>query len=123
METLCISGLTSDADIHIPMKEITVQELKTRLDQGEQLHIIDVREDWEYDNDHITPTNLPLGTLPEHLESLSHLKDREIILCCRSGGRSGNATRYLESQGFTHAVNLVGGMLAWKQHIDPTFNV
>lgn len=105
------------------MKEITVQELKARIDNGEQLHIIDVREDWEYENDHITPVNIPLGSLPDELPTLDDLRNKEVILCCRSGGRSGNATRFLEAQGFSNVVNLAGGMLAWKQHVDPSFNV
>ena len=105
------------------MGDITVTEVKERLDNGEELVIFDVREPYEYENDHIKAENMPLATIPARIPELESLKDKEIILCCRSGGRSGQATFFLKQRGFTGVRNLVGGMLAWKENIDPDFNV
>jgi rhodanese-related sulfurtransferase len=103
--------------------DISVQELKERLDEGRAPKIIDVRETWEYENDHIDAENIPMGMVPEQLETLSAYKDQELVVCCRSGGRSGNIANFLRSAGFTQVRNLTGGMLAWKANIDPRFNV
>ena len=105
------------------MNDITVVDLKRRLDEDSAPRIIDVREPFEWDMDHITEENIPLGTLPTQLPELKENQDQEIVLVCRSGGRSGQATQFLRQQGFTNARNLTGGMLAWKDSIDPGFNV
>lgn len=97
------------------MNDITVEELKARIDGGEQLHIIDVREPHEYEEFNIGAQLIPLGTLPSKLTELESLKDQEIILHCRSGARSGNAKLYMEDSGFTKVRNLLGGMLAWRE--------
>lgn len=97
------------------MNDITVEELKSRIDGGEQLHIIDVREPHEYEEFNIGAQLIPLGTLPSKLAELESLKDQEIILHCRSGARSGNAKLYMEDSGFTKVRNLLGGMLAWRE--------
>lgn len=104
--------------------DISVQELKKRLDEGESLTMIDVREPHEWEMDHLDGiTKISLGALPAQLADMAENKDQEIIMVCRSGGRSGKATAFLQSKGFTQARNLAGGMLAWKANIDPTFNV
>ncbi|MTI33453.1 rhodanese-like domain-containing protein [Xanthovirga aplysinae] len=96
------------------MSEITVAELKERLEKNEELIIIDVREEWEHEEVNIENTrNIPLGTIPQHLEELSSLKEKEIILHCKSGNRSGQAQKYLISQGFKNTRNLVGGITAY----------
>ena len=98
------------------MKNITVEELKNRLDAGEQLFIIDVREPAEYAEYNIGGKLLPLGQiLGMQLESLEDLKNEEIIVHCKMGGRSMQACVVLEQVGFTNVTNLVGGMNAWKQ--------
>lgn len=105
------------------MQDITVRELKDRMDAGESIRIIDVRERWEWENDHITEENWPMATVPVRVADLADYKDKELVINCRSGGRSGQITNYLRGQGFTKVRNLIGGMLAWKEEIDPSFNV
>ncbi|MFI4963160.1 MAG: rhodanese-like domain-containing protein [Legionellales bacterium] len=98
------------------MKNITVEELKKRLDAGEQLHIIDVREPSEYADYNIGGTLFPLGkVLSMQLEDLDEWKNEELIVHCKAGGRSIQACMVLEQVGFTNVVNLVGGTIAWKQ--------
>lgn len=104
------------------VKEITVEELKTAIDSKEDIQIIDVREQSEYDAAQIGGTLIPLGTLPDHVDKIS--KDKKVIVHCRSGKRSENAIRFLESNfGFTNLYNLKGGILAWKSEIDHSLNV
>jgi len=100
------------------MKNITAEELKKRLDAGEQLHIIDVREPSEYAEYNIGGTLIPLGKiLSMQLEDLDDLKDEELILHCKAGSRSMQACMVLEQVGFTNVVNLVGGTMAWKKMV------
>lgn len=94
--------------------DITVEELKERLEKGENLHFYDVREEHEYEEDNLGAILIPLAELPDHIDELEDLKDSEIIIHCRSGARSGKAVNYLESLGFTHARNVVGGILAYR---------
>ena len=94
--------------------DITVEELKKRLDDGEDLNFYDVREEHEYEEDNLGAILIPLAELPDHLDELEELKDAEIIIHCRSGARSGKAVKFLESQGFSNARNVVGGILAYR---------
>jgi rhodanese-related sulfurtransferase len=96
------------------MSDITVQELKERIDKGEKLHIIDVREPYEFEEFNIGAQLIPLGTLPGKLAELESLKNEEVIVHCRSGARSANAKLYLLDSGFTNVRNLLGGMMAWR---------
>ena len=97
------------------MADITAPELKQRLQAGETPHIIDVRETWEAEESRIAGSqNIPLGTLPTKLDDLEDLKDQEIIVHCKSGGRSASAKAFLTQQGFTNVRNLEGGMLAYQ---------
>lgn len=96
------------------MEDITVQELKQRIDAQEKLNIIDVREEHEFDEFNIGATLIPLGELPDRLDEIEQFKDEELIIHCRSGARSGRAKDFLEMQGFTKVRNLLGGMLAWQ---------
>lgn len=93
------------------MKEITTEKLQERIDEGETLHLIDVREADEV-AEGIIPgaVHIPLGEVPERVNELDQSK--AYIIICRSGGRSGNATEFLEAQGYD-ATNMVGGMLDW----------
>jgi rhodanese-related sulfurtransferase len=96
------------------MSDITTTELKQRLQAGETPHIIDVRETWEVEESRIPGSqNIPLGTLPTQLDDLEDLKDQEVIVHCKSGGRSASAKAFLTQQGFTNVRNLEGGMLAY----------
>lgn len=96
------------------MEDITVQELKLRLDKGEKPVIIDVREPWEYEEYNIGGRLIPLGSLPEMAAELEDLKDTEIIVHCRSGARSATAKAFLTQQGFSRVRNMLGGILDWK---------
>jgi rhodanese-related sulfurtransferase len=98
------------------MKNITVEELKKRMDAGEQLHIIDVREPWEYAEFNIGGKLVPLGKITGmQTEELDDLKDEELIVHCKAGSRSAQACMVLEQLGFTNVVNVTGGMLAWQK--------
>lgn len=94
--------------------DITVQELKERLDKGEKLNLFDVREPNEYETDNIGGTLIPLGDLPYQLDELDGLQDEEVIVYCRSGNRSGMAQQILETNGFNNVRNVIGGMLAYR---------
>ena len=94
--------------------DITIEELKERLDKGEALNLIDVREEYEFDEFNIGAKLIPLGELPDRLDEIEALKDQEILIHCRSGARSGRAKEYLESEGFSNVRNVIGGMLAWQ---------
>lgn len=97
------------------MTEITVQEIKKRLDAGEKLHIIDVREPEEYTAYNIGATLLPLGkVMSMEIDAIDHLKNEELIVHCRSGKRSLQACLFLETLGFTNVKNVEGGILAWQ---------
>ena len=98
------------------MNNITVEELKKRLDAGEELHIVDVREPHENAEFNIGGVLIPLGQIQSmQIDEIEDLKDKEVILYCRSGNRSGQACLMLDTFGFTSTKNLAGGMLAWKE--------
>lgn len=98
----------------ITMQDITVDELKQRLDQGEEIIVIDVREPYEYAEYNIGARLIPLGTFAAHLEEYENHKNDEIVLHCRSGKRSATAKEIMMAQGFTKVRNLLGGMLEWQ---------
>jgi len=96
---------------------ISPKELKTRIDKGDQLVLLDVREDWEYSLAKIDGSILvPLGTLPQSLNRLN--REAEIIAICHHGMRSADATNFLLQQGFSNVKNLVGGIDAWSTQVD-----
>lgn len=94
--------------------DITVQELRQKLESGEQFVFIDVREPWEQEEFNIGARLIPLGTLPNSMYELDDHKNDEIIVHCRSGARSGMAQGMLQANGFTNVRNLTGGILAWE---------
>ena len=98
------------------MKEITPQEVQQRLENGEQLNLIDVRETDEVEAGRIPGiTHIPLGLLEFRTHELD--KNKPYIMVCRSGGRSGRATEFLQTQGFD-VTNMNGGMLAWEGEVE-----
>jgi adenylyltransferase/sulfurtransferase len=98
--------------------EITVEELKARLDRGDDLFILDVRNHEEYQICRLEGSTLiPLPTLPQRVGELD--RNREMVVHCKSGMRSQRAIAYLRTQGFTRMSNLKGGILAWADRIDP----
>jgi len=100
------------------MQTISVEELKKRLDAGEALHLLDVREPHEHADFNIGGTLLPLGRVQQmDIDEIEPWKDEEVIVYCRSGNRSGQASMMLETAGFTNVVNLTGGMMAWQNSL------
>lgn len=95
------------------MEDITIEELKQRLDNGEKLNIIDVRESWEYEEFNIGGKLVPLGELQGTIDDMDDLMDQEVIVHCRSGARSAAAKDFMVKQGFQNVRNLLGGVLAW----------
>lgn len=101
------------------MENITVEELKTRIDSGERLNIIDVREPEEYAEYNIGAKLIPLGNiLSMQTDELEDYKDEELIVHCRSGKRSAQACLFLETMGYSNCKNLEGGILAWQEKFD-----
>ena len=98
------------------MKEITVRELKTKIDKGEDFQLIDVREDNERSFTNIGGDHIPLATVANNLDKID--KEKEVIIYCRSGARSGQVTNFLMNQGYDRVINLKGGILAWASEID-----
>jgi rhodanese-related sulfurtransferase len=98
------------------MELITIAELKERLDRGELLNLVDVREPGEHAEFNIGGQLLPLGKIQTmEVDQLEAFKDQELICYCRSGNRSGQACQILDMLGFTNTKNLQGGMLAWQK--------
>ncbi|MBS4200888.1 rhodanese-like domain-containing protein [Bacillus sp. FJAT-49732] len=98
------------------MREYTTKEVEEKLKNGVKLNLIDVREIEEVEAGKIPGTvNIPLGLLEFRLNELE--KEKEYVMVCRSGGRSGRAVQILESRGFK-AVNMVGGMLDWEGEVE-----
>ena len=97
------------------MINISAEEVKQRLDAGEKLHLVDVREPHENAEFNIGGTLVPLGKIQGfQLDDIEDLKNEEVICYCRSGNRSGQAAMILEQFGFTNTKNLAGGMLGWQ---------
>ncbi len=115
-------GVTPAAPEPVPVNtatEITSVELKQRLDRGDQLKIVDVREPNEYQINRIEGSTLiPLGDIPKRYNELD--PDEEIVVQCKMGGRSAKAADFLRSVGFKRVLNLKGGILDWIDKVDPS---
>lgn len=94
---------------------ITVNELKQRLQMHEPVQLIDVREQLEFHTFNIGGENIPLGKLLAEVDEIEYDTDREIVVVCQRGLRSETARRVLEGKGFTNVKNLSGGLLAWRK--------
>ena len=98
------------------MKNISVEELKQRIDSGEKINLIDCREPNEYEQANLGGKLVPLGKIQTmQIDELEDLKDEEVIIHCRSGQRSMMACLMLDSMGFKNTVNVTGGILAWQE--------
>lgn len=98
------------------MKNITVEELKAKMDSGEKVNLLDCREPSEYAEFNIGGKLLPLGNIQAmQTDEIDDLKNEEVIVHCRSGKRSVTACLFLETIGFTDTVNVLGGILAWQE--------
>ncbi len=100
--------------------QLTVEQLKSRLDQGDQPFILDVREPHEYQIVNLGAPLIPVGSLAQRLAELPQDKSTEIITHCKTGGRSQQAAQILKQAGYTNVQNLAGGITAWGTRIDPT---
>lgn len=101
------------------MKEITVQELKQKLDNKEDIQLIDVREEYEYEIANLGGELIPLGGLLDHADQIR--KEGPVVVYCRTGVRSATAIMNLEKRlGYTNLYNLKGGIVAYAREIDPT---
>ncbi|MFB6259021.1 MAG: rhodanese-like domain-containing protein [Flavobacteriales bacterium] len=100
------------------MKEMSVHELKEKLDNGEAIKVIDVREPDEAEICTIGAELIPMGSIMDRVEELP--RDRPLVIHCRSGKRSGKVVEKLEELGFDNTYNLEGGILAWSDEIDPS---
>ena len=98
------------------IEDISVVNLKKRLDAGEKINLIDVRETFEFEEFNLNGTLIPLGELPSRIDEIEHLKNEEIIVHCRSGKRSQTAQQFLLQMGFQNVRNLLGGVLDWQSH-------
>src|SRR5579859_4449427 len=103
---------------NVQVPEITPRELKSRLDRGDDLFILDVREPHEYQICNLKGHLIPLGELPRRVHELD--SSREIVAHCRSGKRSAEAVDFLRKAGFRKVLNLKGGILAWSDEVDPS---
>jgi len=97
------------------MKTISAAVLKKRIDAGESIHMIDVREAHEREAFHIGGRHIPLGFLIQQLDQLDDWMDEEIVIYCRSGARSALAAEMMKERGFEGATNLTGGLIAWEE--------
>jgi molybdopterin/thiamine biosynthesis adenylyltransferase/rhodanese-related sulfurtransferase len=99
------------------IKDMTVEEFKQRLDKGDDLFVLDVREPHEYQICNLGGHLIPLNDLPKRMSELD--SSREIVVHCKMGGRSAKAVDFLKQSGFTRVHNLAGGITAWAERIDP----
>ena len=98
--------------------EITVSELKSKLDKGEPIKVLDVREPHEYEVANIGVKLVPLGELPQRLAEFD--RDENFAVHCKTGGRSARAVKLLQDAGFGNVYNVKGGITAWSEEIDPS---
>ncbi len=100
------------------MKEVTVSELKKLKDNKVDFQLIDVREEHELEICEIGGTHIAMGEVMDNLDKIS--KDKQVVIHCRSGARSGAICQALEANGFNNVYNLKGGIIAWSTEIDPS---
>jgi molybdopterin/thiamine biosynthesis adenylyltransferase/rhodanese-related sulfurtransferase len=106
-----------EANLKNGIPQITVKELKRRIDAGEDVQLIDVREPYEYQIAQIGGKLIPQNDVPQRLAEID--RDREVVVHCKSGGRSQRIAEFLKQAGYPRVVNVAGGILAWSDEIDP----
>lgn len=120
-EAFCGLGRGGSAMNQNGIQEISVEELKKKLDHHEDFTLIDVREPFEHQIAHIKAAQLiPLGQLEARLKELESSKQKEIVVHCHHGGRSRRALEFLKSKGFSNLKNVAGGIDEWSQKVDPS---
>jgi sulfur-carrier protein adenylyltransferase/sulfurtransferase len=104
---------------NLSVKQISPRELKQRLDDGEAVTLIDVREPVERDICHIGGDLIPKDSVLQHLDRIP--REGDVVIYCRSGGRSQSVIQELQTQcGYTNLINLTGGVLRWSDEVDPS---
>jgi sulfur-carrier protein adenylyltransferase/sulfurtransferase len=106
-----------ESNVKNGIPQMTVKELKRRLDAGEDFQLIDVREPYEYQIAQIGGKLIPQNDVPQRLAEID--RDREVVVQCRSGARSQRIAEFLKQSGYPQVFNLAGGILAWSDEIDP----
>ena len=101
--------------------QLTAAELKRRIDAGEDLQIVDVREPHEYQIANIGGKLIPLGEIPARMAEID--PEREIVVHCKMGGRSQRAAEFLRRCGYAKVSNLAGGIHAWSREVDATLPI
>ncbi len=107
-----------ESNVKNGIPQISVQELKRRLDAGEDVQLIDVREPYEYQIAQIGGKLIPQNDVPQRLSEID--ASREVVVHCRSGARSQRIAEFLKQNGYSRVANLAGGILAWSDEIDPS---
>ncbi len=102
------------------VQPITAVELKEKMDASEDFLLLDVRQQDEYDFVNLDGTLIPLGQLQQRLGEIDAYKDKEVVVMCRTGSRSGQAARILAREGFQNVFNLSGGINGWSRDVDPS---
>ena len=102
------------------VQPITAVELKEKMDASEDFLLLDVRQQDEYDFVNLDGTLIPLGQLRQRLGEIDAYKDKEVVVMCRTGSRSGQAARILAREGFQNVFNLSGGINGWSRDVDPS---
>lgn len=98
---------------------MTPREYAARAEAGAAPLLLDVREGWELAIANLDGVlHIPMGEIPARLDELA--PEREIVVLCRSGGRSATVARFLQQQGYRDVWNLAGGILAWSEQLDPS---
>ena len=110
----------ANASIVEGIPQITVEQLKQKLDNKEDIFVLDVREPHEYPIANLGAPLIPVGSIESRINEIAAHKIDEVIIHCRSGARSQKAALALKAAGFTNVSNLTGGILAWAEKIDPT---
>jgi len=110
-------GIRGEESAAATMADMTPEELKRRLDAGEDLFVLDVREPHEYQICNLGGYLIPLNDLPKRISELD--SSREIVVHCKMGGRSAKAVEFLNKSGFHKVHNLAGGINAWAERVDP----
>ena len=95
--------------------DISAEELKKLLEGNQPIHLVDVRNPDEYEEDNLGGILIPLGDLPDSLEQLEALKEEDLYIHCRSGARSARAKQFLLSEGFQKVHNVTGGIMAYRE--------
>lgn len=120
LEVSSHGSVDASANIVEGIPQISVEQLKSRMDKGDKPFILDVREPHEYAIVNLGAPLIPVGQVGQRLSELPANKDEEIVVHCKSGGRSQKASQELKTAGYTNVKNLAGGITAWAERIDPS---